>query len=84
MIHNPSRLYHQLIKFAGQYSKWSDWRHLSVMCWMMVGLIAEGSVNLTKSFTTNVDPDPVKASRLQHEQKTYRIEFTARTHLWVY
>ena len=48
MIHNPSRLYHQLIKFAGQYSKWSDWRHLSVMCWMMVGLIAEGSVNLTK------------------------------------
>ena len=36
------------------------------------------------SFTTNVDPDPVKASRLQHEQKTYRIEFTARTHLWVY
>jgi hypothetical protein len=26
----------------------SDVRHLGVMCWMMVGLIAEGKVNLTK------------------------------------
>jgi hypothetical protein len=48
MIENPSYLYHQLIKFAGQYSQWSDLRHLGVMCWMMVGLIAEGKVNLTK------------------------------------
>lgn len=48
MIHQPTRLYHQLIKFAGQYGGWSDLRHLGVMCWMMVGLIAEGSVNLTK------------------------------------
>jgi hypothetical protein len=36
------------MKFAGQYSQWSDLRHLGVMCWMMVGLIAEGKVNLTK------------------------------------
>ena len=35
-------------KFAGQYSPWSDLRHLGVMCWMMVGLIAEGKVNLTQ------------------------------------
>lgn len=48
MIENPSHLYNQLIKFAGQYSQWSDLRHLGVMCWMMVGLIAEGKVNLTK------------------------------------
>jgi hypothetical protein len=44
----PSRLHDQLIEFAGQYSQWSDLRHLGVMCWMMVGLIAEGKVNLTK------------------------------------
>ena len=48
MLQNPSNLYHQLIKFAGQYSQWSDLRHLGVMCWMMIGLIAEGKVNLTK------------------------------------
>ena len=48
MIDRPSHLHHQLIKFAGQYSPWSDLRHLGVMCWMMVGLIAEGKVNLTK------------------------------------
>jgi hypothetical protein len=48
MINNTSRLHNELIKFAGQYSNWADFRHLSVMCWMIVGLIAEGSVNLTK------------------------------------
>jgi hypothetical protein len=48
MVNNTSRLHHQLINFGGQYSSWADVRHLTVMCWMMVGLIAEGSVNLTK------------------------------------
>jgi Transposase DDE domain len=48
MVNNTSLLHHELIKFASQYSKWGDFRHLSVMCWMIVGLIAEGSVNLTK------------------------------------
>ena len=48
MIDRPSHLHHQLIEFAGQHSKWSDVRHLGVMCWMMVGLIAAGKVNLTK------------------------------------
>jgi hypothetical protein len=48
MINNASRLHDELKKFAGQYSDWADARHLSVMCWMIVGLIAEGSVNLTK------------------------------------
>jgi hypothetical protein len=32
MINNPCDLYNQLIKFAGQYSQWSDIRHLGVMC----------------------------------------------------
>jgi hypothetical protein len=48
MIDRPSHLHHKLMKFAGQYSQWSDLRHLGVMCWMMVGLIVEGKVNLTK------------------------------------
>ena len=34
------------------------------------------------SFTTNIDPDPVKASHSQYLQKMYRIEFTAHTHIW--
>jgi hypothetical protein len=46
MLETSSRLYHQLIKFASQYSQWADIRHLGVMCWMIVGLIGEGSVNL--------------------------------------
>ena len=48
MLETPSRLHHQLIKFGSQYSEWADIRHLGVMCWMIVGLIGEGSVNLTK------------------------------------
>ena len=34
------------------------------------------------SFTTNIDPDPVKDSHLQSHQKMYRIEFTAHTYIW--
>lgn len=48
MSQNASRLYDELIKFGSQYCPWSDVRHLGVMVWMMVGLIATGSVNLTK------------------------------------
>jgi hypothetical protein len=48
MTQNASRIYNELIKFGSQYSQWSDVRHLGVMVWMMVGMIATGSVNLTK------------------------------------
>ncbi|NMF57084.1 hypothetical protein [Pseudanabaena yagii] len=48
MTQNASRIYNELIKFGSQYSQWSDVRHLGVMAWMMVGMIATGSVNLTK------------------------------------
>jgi hypothetical protein len=34
------------------------------------------------SFSTNIDPDPVKASRQQYEERTYRIEFKATTQIW--
>jgi hypothetical protein len=30
MLEQPSRLHHQLIKFASQYSHWADVRHLGV------------------------------------------------------
>jgi hypothetical protein len=32
MLEQSSRLHHQLIKFASQYSQWADVRHLGVMC----------------------------------------------------
>ena len=48
MTQNASRLYDELRTFGSQYCPWSDVRHLGVMVWMMVGLIAAGSVNLTK------------------------------------
>lgn len=65
MLENSSRLHHQLIKFASQYSQWTDVRHLGVMCWMMVGLIGEGSVNLTKW----IDHIQTKAQIAQSTQK---------------
>jgi hypothetical protein len=65
MLETPSRLHHQLIKFASQYSQWADVRHLGVMCWMMVGLIGEGSVNLTKW----IDYIQTKAQIAQSTQK---------------
>jgi hypothetical protein len=48
MTPNASRLNDELRKYGNQYCPWSDVRHLGVMVWMMVGLIATGSVNLTK------------------------------------
>lgn len=48
MTQNGSRIYNELIKFGSQYCPWSDVRHLGVMAWMMWGMIATGSVNLTK------------------------------------
>ena len=48
MTQNASRIYNELIKCGSQYCPWSDVRHLGVMVWMMVGMLATGSVNLTK------------------------------------
>jgi hypothetical protein len=61
MLEQSSRLHHQLIKFASQYSQWADVRHLGVMCWM----IGEGSVNLTKW----IDRIQTKAQIAQSTQK---------------
>jgi hypothetical protein len=65
MLETPSRLHHQLIKFVRQYSDWADIRHLGVMCWMIVGLIGEGSVNLTRW----IDHIQTKAKIAQSTQK---------------
>ena len=50
-MNNVSRLYDDLVKFVSQLP-WSDRRHLYVLVWMVVGAIAEGSVNLTRWITT--------------------------------
>lgn len=44
---NASRLYNALLRFVGQ-STWSDQRHAYVLVWMVIGLIQEGSMNLTR------------------------------------
>lgn len=44
---NTSRLYDALLTFVGQCA-WSDQRHAYVLVWMVIGVIHEGSVNLTR------------------------------------
>ena len=50
-MNNVSRLYDELVQFVSQLP-WADRRHLYVLVWMVVGLIAEGSVNLTRWIAT--------------------------------
>ncbi|XGV97642.1 MAG: hypothetical protein ACAF41_01600 [Leptolyngbya sp. BL-A-14] len=45
-MQNASRLYDALRSFVGQ-SAWSDRRHALVLVWMIIGVIHEGSVNVT-------------------------------------
>lgn len=44
---NASRLYDALSSFVGQCA-WADQRHAYVLVWMVIGVIHEGSVNLTR------------------------------------
>ena len=46
-MQNASRIYHALVEFAGQSNQWADLGHLHVLAGMVVGLLSEGSVNLT-------------------------------------
>lgn len=41
-------LYHQLLKYVGQYSKYSDRRHLMTLSWMVVGVLLSQSLHLTE------------------------------------
>jgi hypothetical protein len=45
-----NKLYDALFALANQGGSWRDVRHLQVLVWMVIGLIAEGSVNLTRHF----------------------------------
>ena len=48
----PPRLYNALVKFLKKSTTWADIRHLYVLAWMVLGLISEGSVNLTRWIMT--------------------------------
>ena len=60
-----SRLHHALVKFLSQTAEWKDIRQIYVLAWMVVGLIAEGSVNLTRWIMT-------VNSKAQYAQSTQR------------
>jgi hypothetical protein len=61
---NTSRLYDALLACVGQCA-WSDQRHAYVLVWMVIGVIHEGSVNLTRWLS------PVQTSA-QQAQSTQR------------
>lgn len=44
---NASRIYDALLSFVGQCT-WADQRHIYVLVWMVIGVIQEGSMNLTR------------------------------------
>ena len=71
MPQNASRIYNELTKFGSQYSDWSDVRHLGVMVWMMVGMIATGSVNLTK-WLSHINTKALIASQRLYPEKAPR------------
>jgi hypothetical protein len=50
--------------------------------WVKRAMINGWNLLCAVSFTTNIDPDPVKASHSQYLQKKYQIEFKAHTHVW--
>ena len=51
MPKNPP-LYNAIVKFLHISPHWADVRHLFVLAWMVLGLINEGSVNLTRWIMT--------------------------------
>ena len=71
MTQNASRIYNELRKFGSQYSDWSDVHHLGVMVWMMVGMIATGSVNLTK-WLSHINTKALIASQRLYPEKAPR------------
>jgi len=71
MPQNASRIYNELTKFGSQYSAWSDVRHLGVMVWMMMGMIATGSVNLTK-WLSHINTKALIASQRLYPEKAPR------------
>ncbi|WP_229424043.1 hypothetical protein [Moorena producens] len=48
--------------------------------WVKTALLNGWRLIRHVSFTSNRDPDPVMASRKQHEKRTYRLEFKVLTY----
>jgi hypothetical protein len=63
---NASKLYDALLVFVSQ-CPWSDQRHAYVLVWMVIGIIHEGSVNLTR-WIVHVQ---TKASQAQSSQRRF-------------
>lgn len=64
-MEKASRLYDALVVFLGQSQQWADVRHMYVLAWMVVGLVGEGSVNLSRWIMT-------VQSKAQFAQSTQR------------
>ena len=47
MTSNPP-LHHQLLQYLGQYTNYSDYRHLITLSWMVVGVLMSQSLHLTE------------------------------------
>jgi hypothetical protein len=60
---NASALYDAVLSYVGQ-CPWQDQRHLYVLVWMVMGLIFEGSVNLTR-WIAHVDTSAQQAQSSQ-------------------
>ena len=43
-----SRLYNTIVGILSQHQNWLDKRHMYTLAWMVVGVIQEESINLTK------------------------------------
>ncbi len=64
-MENTPRLYDTLVGVLSQHQDWLDIRHLKTLAWMMVGLILEETVSLTKWV-------PYVHSRAEFAQSTVR------------
>ena len=62
-----SPLYDPLFNLLGQSQQWVDQRHLQTLCWMVIGLLCSGCVNLT-FWTTYVES---RANFAQSHQRRF-------------
>lgn len=63
-----SKLHNALLDFVGQCD-WADQRHAYVLVWMVIGVIQEGNVNLTR-WLSHVQTSAQQAQSTQTKQPT--------------
>jgi hypothetical protein len=56
-------IYNKLIDVIGQYMKWKDIRHLRTFCWIVIGLLESGNVNLP-NWTVYIESRAEKAQSI--------------------